>query len=505
MVSRDIIQRLLAIINDTRARLNTLESREVALLTATQTLTNKTLTTPTIGNFTNAQHAHTGATSGGTISHGSLTDLTTGDPHTQYLLESTYDANTILKADADDTPIALTVSASTIVGRASTGDIAALTAAQVATIVQSSIDHSQLTNLTTGDPHTQYLLESVYDANTILKADADNTPIALTVGASTIVGRAATGNIAALTAAQVATIVQSSIDHGSIAGLADDDHTGYARLAGRPGGQTLIGGTAANVDLTLEGTSDATRTTSYVILQPNGGNVGIGTTSPAYKLQVLNTSAGLGVYVKVNGGTAAAPPFVFEDSSNASNADLEFYLDTTNANIGPYLDKGLQFVKRQGQDKTMVIDNAGNVGIGTTSPGTRLSLNNAAVGATAFSINRTDNTTGYANIRFDTGGAFKFYIGLDKDLTPSSDKFTFYENGVGTIMTLSGGNVGIGTTSPSTRLDIDAGAIEFAEMTAPAAGAVNTGRLFCRDNGSGKTQLCIIFNTGAIQVIATQP
>ena len=109
MVSRDIIQRLLAIINDTRARLNTLESREVALLTATQTLTNKTLTTPTIGNFTNAQHAHTDATSGGTISHGSLTDLTTGDPHTQYLLESTYDANTILKADADDTPIALTV------------------------------------------------------------------------------------------------------------------------------------------------------------------------------------------------------------------------------------------------------------------------------------------------------------------------------------------------------------------------------------------------------------
>lgn len=39
----------------------------------TQTLTNKTLTTPTIGDFTNAQHAHTGATSGGTIAYGSLT------------------------------------------------------------------------------------------------------------------------------------------------------------------------------------------------------------------------------------------------------------------------------------------------------------------------------------------------------------------------------------------------------------------------------------------------
>lgn len=47
--------------------------------------------------------------------------------------------------------------------------------------------------------------------------------------------------------------------------------------------------------------------------------------------------------------------------------------------------------------------------------------------------------------------------------------------------------------------------IQMTEITAPAAGAANTGRLFLRDNGSGKTQLCVIFNTGAIQVIATQP
>jgi hypothetical protein len=35
--------------------------------TDTQTLTNKTLTTPTIGSFTNATHAHTAAASGGTL------------------------------------------------------------------------------------------------------------------------------------------------------------------------------------------------------------------------------------------------------------------------------------------------------------------------------------------------------------------------------------------------------------------------------------------------------
>jgi hypothetical protein len=48
-----------------------------ATLTGTETLTNKTLSSPTIGDFTNAAHAHTGAGSGGTISHTSLTSIGT--------------------------------------------------------------------------------------------------------------------------------------------------------------------------------------------------------------------------------------------------------------------------------------------------------------------------------------------------------------------------------------------------------------------------------------------
>lgn len=48
-------------------------------------------------------------------------------------------------------------------------------------------------------------------------------------------------------------------DHGSLPGLNDDDHTQYALLAGRAGGQTIIGGTAAGEDLTLQSTSNATR------------------------------------------------------------------------------------------------------------------------------------------------------------------------------------------------------------------------------------------------------
>jgi hypothetical protein len=55
----------------------------VALLTATQTLTNKTLTLPTIGDFTNATHAHAADASGGTIAHSATTGQGTDDHHAQ--------------------------------------------------------------------------------------------------------------------------------------------------------------------------------------------------------------------------------------------------------------------------------------------------------------------------------------------------------------------------------------------------------------------------------------
>ena len=52
---------------------------------------------------------------------------------------------------------------------------------------------------------------------------------------------------------------------------------------------------------------------------------------------------------------------------------------------------------------------------------------------------------------------------------------------------------------------INAGYYEGTEMTAPAAPAADKGRLYFEDNGSGKTRLMVIFNTGAAQQIAIQP
>jgi hypothetical protein len=55
------------------------------------------------------------------------------------------------------------------------------------------------------------------------------------------------------------------------------------------------------------------------------------------------------------------------------------------------------------------------------------------------------------------------------------------------------------------RLNLYSGAIQLAEMTEPDAPAANGARLYVKDNGSGKTQLCVRFATGAVQVIATEP
>jgi hypothetical protein len=47
--------------------------------------------------------------------------------------------------------------------------------------------------------------------------------------------------------------------------------------------------------------------------------------------------------------------------------------------------------------------------------------------------------------------------------------------------------------------------LELNEMSAPGSGSANTARLYAADNGSGKTQLIVVFSSGAAQVLATQP
>lgn len=122
---------------------------------------------------------------------------------TDYVTKALFNAYTILYADTDDTPAPLTVGASTFVGRKASGGIVALTASEAKTILGITVSDIS-------DIGTYYVAKATFDANTILKADSDDTPTALTVAEERIVGRITSGSIAALTGVQVMNIIWSS-------------------------------------------------------------------------------------------------------------------------------------------------------------------------------------------------------------------------------------------------------------------------------------------------------
>ena len=150
----------------------------------------------------------------------------------------------------------------------------------------------------------------------------------------------------------------------------------------------IDGSEAANGDLTLQGTSHATRTSSYVILQPNGGNVGIGTTGPTALLHLSKALANPTVFANadvgqlhISGTSASSGEFVkisftnpYSDANvNAANAAIgaiftgsgsSLYFGTSNAYEGL-------------TNSAMVISPTGLVGIGTTAPEKALEVNSA--------------------------------------------------------------------------------------------------------------------------------
>lgn len=82
------------------------------------------------------------------------------------------------------------------------------TAAQITKLdgIEASADVTDATNVNSAGA----VMESDYNANTILAATSDNTPVTLEVTEQTVVGRITGGNIAALSIAQLQTLVLSA-------------------------------------------------------------------------------------------------------------------------------------------------------------------------------------------------------------------------------------------------------------------------------------------------------
>jgi hypothetical protein len=151
---------------------------------------------------------------------------------------------------------------------------------------------------------TQTLTNKTLTAPTLTTpviATISNTgTLTLPTSTDTLVGRATTDTLTnkTLTTPTIASFTNAThshqnnagggtLDHGAaLTGLTDDDHTQYGLLAGRSSGQTLNGGNAANEDIIINGTAHATKASSYVILQPTGGNVVVGGSTAEYNFEV---------------------------------------------------------------------------------------------------------------------------------------------------------------------------------------------------------------------------
>lgn len=242
-------------------------------------------------------------------------------------------------------------------------------------------------------------------------------------------------------------------------------------------GGVLLGYSGA----TIQGRTSADANGKLAI-NPYGGNVGIGTTAPQNTLQVgAGTDAAFQGYagIMANGTTHA------QISARNSDTDVEvgMFAYTNTGYMGTWTNHPL--ILRTNNANVMALLASGNVGIGTTTPGALLHVYGASYPGAIFT-----NTlaSGFGYNQFSSAGAgtsYQYWFGntyssatnryvassflldaatsggLGLAASNASGAIRLYTGGDNERMRIDNqGNVGIGTTAPDKKLEINTGATE---------------------------------------------
>ncbi len=207
------------------------------------------------------------------------------------------------------------------------------------------------------------------------------------------------------------------------------------------------------------------------------GNVGIGTASPGAKLQVYGDGASSAGTILIDQptsptGSTSVGPHIFFKSAGVNRGWIGFFDASAHGNGTEMNLRGYAGLRLSGASTGdhLYVNTSGNVGIGTTTPTTLLNVyGDASFGqaakstifirgsaGTAISFNRNPTSGAITNT-----GAYSYQLNHTESTTNTSDYLAWqiYDTAGNSVannaFVLNGvGNVGIGTTSPLTKLSV---------------------------------------------------